>query len=88
MSVGVAVSEASATGPEAVEACGSTDVDAQMDQSHSDSGDISLGNVSIGSYYKYSVMSYCNTITSSSGQNYSSPIFWLITKSLHANMLK
>ncbi|XP_073326821.1 cilia- and flagella-associated protein 74 isoform X2 [Pagrus major] len=41
------VSEASATGPEAVlEACVSTDVDAHMD--HSDGGDISLGNVREG----------------------------------------
>ncbi|XP_041802502.1 cilia- and flagella-associated protein 74 [Chelmon rostratus] len=38
--------EASATGPEPVpEACLSTDVDAQMDQSHSDPSEISLGNV-------------------------------------------
>ncbi|KAM9350311.1 cilia- and flagella-associated protein 74 [Symphorus nematophorus] len=43
------VSEASATGPEPIpEACVSTDVDVQMDQSHSDSGDISLGNVREG----------------------------------------
>ncbi|XP_045912230.1 cilia- and flagella-associated protein 74 isoform X3 [Micropterus dolomieu] len=39
------VSEASATGPEAIpENCVSTNVDAQMDQSQSDSCDISLGN--------------------------------------------
>ncbi|XP_051280852.1 cilia- and flagella-associated protein 74 isoform X4 [Dicentrarchus labrax] len=39
------VSEASATGPEALpEACVSTDVDAQTDQGHSDPGDIRLGN--------------------------------------------
>ncbi|XP_037629906.1 cilia- and flagella-associated protein 74 isoform X4 [Sebastes umbrosus] len=42
-------SEASATGPEAVpETCVSTDVEAQMDLSQSDSGDISLGNVRDG----------------------------------------
>ncbi|XP_030278233.1 cilia- and flagella-associated protein 74 isoform X3 [Sparus aurata] len=41
------VSEASATGPEAVlEACVSTDVDARID--HSDGGDLSLGNVREG----------------------------------------
>ncbi|XP_070696380.1 cilia- and flagella-associated protein 74 [Pempheris klunzingeri] len=43
------VSEASAAGPEAVpEACVSTNVDAQMDQINSDSGDISLGNIKEG----------------------------------------
>ncbi|XP_031724564.1 cilia- and flagella-associated protein 74 isoform X4 [Anarrhichthys ocellatus] len=41
--------EASATGPEVIpETCVSTDVHVQMDQSHSDSGDISLGNVREG----------------------------------------
>ncbi|XP_068589913.1 cilia- and flagella-associated protein 74 isoform X3 [Cebidichthys violaceus] len=38
-----------ATGPEVIpETCVSTDVHVQMDQSHSDSGDISLGNVREG----------------------------------------
>ncbi|KAK9515636.1 hypothetical protein VZT92_026264 [Zoarces viviparus] len=41
--------EASAAGPEVIpETCVSTDVHVQMDQSHSDSGDISLGNVREG----------------------------------------
>lgn len=53
MCVCVSVSEASATGPEAVlEACVSTDVDVRID--HSDGGDLSLGNVSIGFDCKYS----------------------------------
>ncbi|KAL7399008.1 hypothetical protein ABVT39_018484 [Epinephelus coioides] len=47
-----AVSEASAAGPEAAEAvpetCVSSDVDAQMDLSHSDCCDISIGNVREG----------------------------------------
>ncbi|XP_039657369.1 cilia- and flagella-associated protein 74 isoform X5 [Perca fluviatilis] len=42
-------SEASATGPEPIpETCVSPDVDAQMDQSHSDYDDIRLGNVKEG----------------------------------------
>lgn len=62
VAVCVVVAEASAADPEATtEGCVLTNVEAQVDESSSDSSDISLGNVSIRWYCKFSVMSYSNT---------------------------